>query len=263
MKKITPSVLQSKKDSGEKIVSVSAYDFAMAKILDRLEVDMILVGDSLGMVLLGYPNTLPVTMEEMLIHTRAVKKGAHFSLVVADMPFLSYQFSVEEALHNAGRFVKEAGAEAVKIEGGAEVAPLSRKLVQSGIPVLGHIGLKPQEVLKTGGYRVQGKNAPEKAQLIRDAQALEKSGAFALILEGIPATVAKSITEKVKIPTIGIGAGPDCDGQILVLHDILGLGQTPKFVKVYADLSKEIERAVLNYKKEVREGVFPDAKHSY
>lgn len=262
MQKITPAQILAKKEKKEKIVALSAYDFSMARILDRLGVDLILVGDSLGMVLLGYSSTLPVTMEEMLHHTRAVSAGTKNALVVADMPFLSYQFSLEEALHNAGRFVKEAGAGAVKVEGGTEAARLVKKLVSSGIPVLGHIGLKPQEVLKDG-YRVQGRTARERAMLLRDAQALEKNGAFAIVLEGMLPEAARAITRRVKIPTIGIGAGPHCDGQILVLHDLLGLGARPRFVKVYANLAREIEKAVRQFQLDVRKGVFPDAAHSY
>lgn len=264
MKKVTPFTLLDKKKRGEKITALSAYDFSMASVIDRLGIDLVLVGDSLGMVLLGYESTLPVTMEEMLHHTRAVKRGVQHALVVADMPFMSYQVSSSQAVDNAGRFLKEAGAHAVKLEGGVEIDSTVKQLVDAGVPVLGHIGLKPQHVLKKGKYEVHGKSAAEREQIIEDAAALEASGAFGVVLEGIPSTLAKEITKAVSIPTIGIGAGPDCDGQILVLHDLIGFGlQRPKFVKAYAECGQELEKAVKKYKKDVEEGKFPDAKHSY
>jgi len=263
MKKSTPPALMEKKKRGEKIVALTAYDFSTASILDRLGVDLILVGDSLGMILLGYESTLPVTMDEMIHHTKAVRRGVSSSLVVGDMPFMSYQPSIEEAIRNAGRFLQEAGAQAVKLEGGLEIAETVAALVESGIPVVGHIGLKPQHWLKKGKYQIEGRSPSEKDRLLEDARALEESGAFAIVLEGIPAAVAEEVTSLVQIPTIGIGAGPHCDGQILVINDLLGLGSRPKFVKVYADLGKEMEKAVKQYQKEVHEGKFPDDKHSY
>ncbi len=267
MKKVTPILLAEKKKKREKIVALTAYDFAMASTLDRLGIDLILVGDSLGMVLLGYENTLPVTMEEMLHHTRAVSRGVKEALVVADMPFLSYQTNVKDvaAVQNAGRFLKEAGAHAVKLEGGVEITPLIKQMVALGIPVLGHIGLKPQHVLKKGKYQVEGKTASEQKQLLADAKAVQAAGAFALVLEGVSAAAAKEVTEQLEIPTIGIGAGPHCDGQILVINDLLGLNgsKTPKFVKAYAQLHTEIEKAVRAYQKDVVKGKFPDENHSY
>lgn len=267
MKKMTPKKLLEKKKNKEPIVAVTAYDFPMAKCIDSVGIDLILVGDSLGMVVLGYDSTLPVTMEEMLHHTRAVSRGVKNSLVVADMPFMSYQTNVKdpEAVRNAGRFIKEAGAHAVKIEGGEEMAPLIKKMTDLGIPVLAHIGLQPQQVLKEGGYSVKGKTPSQAQQLIKDAQALEKSGAFGIVLEALPAKLAKEISAAVSIPTIGIGAGPNCDGQILVINDLLGLNgtHTPKFVKAYAKLNTEIEKALNNYKKDVQQGRFPDETTSY
>ena len=249
----------------EKIVSLTAYDYSMARILDEAGVHLILVGDSLAMTVLGYENTLPVTLEQMLHHTAAVARGARYALVVTDMPFMSYQVSVEQALANAGRCLKEAGAAAVKIEGGAFRGPLIRALVENGIPVLGHIGLTPQSLQALGGYRVSGKTPKEVQQLLDDARAVAEAGAFALVLEAMPADVARQITEAVSIPTIGIGAGPHCDGQILVLHDVLGLyGEfQPKFVKRYANLGAEIQKAVEQYSKDVSEGAFPGPEHCY
>lgn len=249
----------------EKIVALTAYDFSMARLFDEAGVHLLLVGDSLGMTVLGYPNTLPVTLEQMLHHTAAVARGTRYALVVTDMPFLSYQVSIEEAIRNAGRCLKEGGAVAVKIEGGSFRAPVIRALVQNGIPVLGHIGLTPQSLQALGGYKVQGKKPPEVKQLLDDAQAVAAAGAFALVLEAMPAEVARSITEAVTIPTIGIGAGPHCDGQILVMHDLLGLyGEfKPKFVKRYANLGAEIRKAVEQYAREVREGTFPGPEHVY
>ncbi len=267
MKKVTPKILLNKKKSQEKIVALTAYDASMAATLDVQGIDLILVGDSLGMVLLGYENTLPVTMEEMLHHTRAVSRGVKQALVVADMPFMSYQADVDDvdAVRNGGRFLKEAGAHAVKVEGGVEMAATIKKMTDVGIPVLGHIGLKPQHVLKEGTYQVQGKTPSQREQLIKDAKAVEASGAFGLVLEGMPAAAAKEVTEAVSIPTIGIGAGSDCDGQILVINDMLGMNgnKTAKFVKAYASLYSQIEQAVQTYKQEVVKGEFPDDKHSY
>ena len=264
-KPVTIPAIIGKKNSRSKITALTAYDFSFAKILDATEIDIILVGDSLAMVALGFPNTLPVTMDEMIAHTRAVKRGVQNSLLVGDMPFMSYQVSGEQAIANAGRFLQEGGAAAVKLEGGLRVAQKVRSIVQAGIPVMGHIGLTPQSVHQFGGYKVQGKNLLQARQIKQDARELEKAGAFAIVLEGIPSGLAEEITECLKIPTIGIGAGPHCDGQILVLHDLLGLTQdfTPKFVKRYANLDAEIKKAVGNYIDEVRSGVFPDMEHSY
>ena len=249
----------------EKIVSLTAYDCAMARLVDEAGIHLILVGDSLGMTVLGYENTLPVTMDDMIHHAKAVTRGVRSALVVGDMPFLSYHVSVEQAIANAGRFLQEGGANAVKIEGGAFRAPLIRSLVQNGIPVLGHIGLTPQSIEVLGGYKVQGRNHEGARKLLEDARAVEEAGAFALVLEAMPAELAADITAAVRIPTIGIGAGPACDGQVLVLHDVLGLygDFKPKFVKRYAELGAEIARALKQYKKEVEDGVFPGPEHSY
>ena len=249
----------------EKIVSLTAYDYAMARLVDAAGVHLVLVGDSLGMTMLGYENTLPVTMAQMIHHTAAVARGVQQALVVGDMPFLSYHVSVEQAMTNAGRFIQDGGANAVKIEGGAFRAPLIRTLVQNGLPVLGHIGLTPQSIEVMGGYKVQGRNHAGAQRLIEDARAVEEAGAFALVLEAMPADLAAEITAAVTIPTIGIGAGPGCDGQILVLHDILGLyGEfQPKFVKRYAELGTQIVQVVKQYKQEVESGHFPGPEQSY
>lgn len=264
-KPVTIPAIVGKKNSRSKITALTAYDFSFAKILDDTEIDIILVGDSLAMVALGFSNTLPVTMDQMITHTRAVKQGIRNSLLVGDMPFMSYQVSDEQAIANAGRFLQEGGATAVKLEGGIRVAQKVRAIVQAGIPVMGHIGLTPQSVHQFGGYKIQGKNLLQARQIKQDACALEKAGAFAIVLEGIPSNLAGEITERLKVPTIGIGAGPHCDGQILVLHDLLGLTQnfTPKFVKRYANLDAEVKKAVGQYIDEVRSGVFPDKEHSY
>lgn len=263
--KVTVATIRKKKKEGRKIVALTAYDYFTALIMNEVEIDLILVGDSLGMVVLGYENTIPVTMEEMLHHTKAVVRGNSRCLVVGDMPFLSYHISHEEALRNAGRFIQEGGAHAVKLEGGEEVALLVKKLVGAGIPVLGHIGLTPQDILNLGGYKVQGKSIASAQKLIRDAQALEESGAFGVVLECIPSVLAGEITEKIGIPTIGIGAGPLCDGQILVTNDLLGMFDKfkPKFVKQYVDLKKITRKAFGDYKKEVEGGEFPGEEHSY
>ena len=248
-----------------KVTSLTAYDFSTARLVDEAGIHLVLVGDSLGMTMLGYENTLPVTMEEMIHHTAAVARGVKYGMVVADMPFLSYQVSVEQALLNAGRFIKEAGADAVKIEGGAFRGPTIRALVENGIPVLGHIGLLPQSINAMGGFKVQGKKSDEAQQLLDDAKAVEAAGVFAMVLEGMPAALAGEITAAVSVPTIGIGAGANCDGQILVVHDILGLyGEfKPKFVKRYANLGPEIRKAFMQYKKEVEDGSFPGPEQSY
>jgi 3-methyl-2-oxobutanoate hydroxymethyltransferase len=244
---------------------LTAYDYMTARLIDECGLPLILVGDSLAMVMLGYETTLPVTMEEMLDHAAAVARGAKNALVVGDMPFMSFHVSIEQALENAGRFIKEAGAGAVKIEGGAFRAELVRKLTENGIPVLGHIGLTPQSIRTLGGYKVAGKHQAEIRQLIADARVLEKAGAFAVVLECMPPAVAQKITSVVKIPTIGIGAGPTCDGQILVTHDMLGFsgGVSPRFVKRYADLSTQIKNAVSSFKKDVEDGKYPAKEHCY
>lgn len=242
---------------------LTAYDFPTARILDEAGIPVLLVGDSLAQVILGYDTTLPVTMEEMLHHCRAVARGATNALLVGDMPFLSYQASVEEAVRNAGRFLKEGGMHAVKVEG--PLFELAGTLVSSGIPVMGHLGLTPQSVHAMGGYRVQARTDEGAERLLEDALGLEKSGVFSLVLEGIPSEVARRVTEAVSVPTIGIGAGPHCDGQVLVITDLLGMGsgKYPKFAKPYANLREEIDRAVRAFASEVEAGAFPDAEHSY
>jgi len=264
-KPVTIPAIIGKKNSTSKITALTAYDFSFAKLLDATDIDIVLVGDSLAMVALGFPNTLPVTMDEMIAHTRAVRRGIRNSLLVGDMPFMSYQVSDEQAVTNAGRFLQEGGATAVKLEGGVRVARKVRAIVQAGIPVMGHIGLTPQSVHQFGGYKVQGKNLLQARQIKQDARELEKAGAFAIVLEGIPSDLAQEITECLKIPTIGIGAGPHCDGQILVLNDMLGITQdfTPKFVKRYTNLDAEIKKAVGLYIEEVQSGEFPGKEHAY
>jgi len=264
-KPVTIPAIIGKKNSSSKITALTAYDFSFAKILDATEIDIVLVGDSLAMVALGFPNTLPVTMDEMIAHTRAARQGVRNSLLVGDMPFMSYQVSDGQAIANAGRFLQEGGAVAVKLEGGVRVAQKVRGIVQAGVPVMGHIGLTPQSVHQFGGYKIQGKNLLQARQIKQDARELEKAGAFAIVLEAIPSDLAEEITGCLKIPTIGIGAGPHCDGQILVLHDLLGLTQdfTPKFVKRYANLDGEIKKAVGHFIDEVHSGVFPGKEHSY
>lgn len=249
----------------EKIIALTAYDTASARLVDEAGVQIILVGDSLGMTVLGYENTLPVTMDEMVHHTAAVVRGVSRALVVADMPFMSYQPSVERAMSNAGRFMKETGASAVKVEGGLERVAAVRALSESGIPVMGHIGMLPQHVKAYGGYPVQGKTEAAVESLVAAAQALEAAGAFALVIEAVPVETARRITASVNIPTIGIGAGPECDGQILVYHDLLGLGgeKVPRFVKTYIDTGALIRNAISNYGAEVREGTFPGPEHCY
>jgi 3-methyl-2-oxobutanoate hydroxymethyltransferase len=263
--KVTVATLKKKKERGEKIVTLTAYDYFTSRMMNEAGIDLILVGDSLGMVVLGYENTIPVTMVDMLHHTRAVVRGNSCALVVADMPFLSYQVSDEEALHNAGRFVQESGAQAVKLEGGKEMAPLVHKMVRAGIPVMGHIGLLPQDILKDGAYIVRGKDNGSAERLLEDARALEEAGAFAVVLECVMAKVAGEITVAISIPTIGIGSGPLCDGQILVTHDMLGIFDNfkPKFVKQYAQVNEIMLKAFREYKKDVEEKTFPGSKHSF
>jgi 3-methyl-2-oxobutanoate hydroxymethyltransferase len=264
-KKVTILEVQAKKERGEPLTVLTAYDYPTALLVDQAEIDIILVGDSLGMVVLGYETTLPVTMEEMLHHCKAVRRGARYALLVGDMPFMSYQASIAEAVHNAGRFLKEAGMDAVKLEGGAALAPTVAAIVAAGMPVMGHIGLMPQSVAKMGGYKVQGTTAASARRLLDDALALEEAGCFSIVLEGIPDRVAELITGRLRIPTIGIGAGARCDGQVLVLHDILGLFDrfTPRFAKRYANLAPTIRQAVEAYRDDVRAGRFPTAEHAF
>jgi 3-methyl-2-oxobutanoate hydroxymethyltransferase len=251
------------KSEGKRFPMLTAYDFPTAQILDQAGIPVLLVGDSLAQVILGYETTLPVTMEEMLHHSRAVARGARDALLVGDMPFMSYQASTEEAIRNAGRFLKEGGMHAVKIEG--PLFDLADALVGRGIPVMGHLGLTPQSVHAMGGYRVQARTDEAAERLLADAMELDKAGVFSLVLEGIPAEVGKRVSESVSVPTIGIGAGPHCDGQVLVITDLLGLGagRYPKFAKAYANLREEINRAARSYADEVASGTFPDAEHSY
>ncbi len=257
--------IRQMKAAGEKIAVLTAYDYALARFVDEGGIDVALVGDSVGSIISGYDTTLPVTMEEMLYHTRAVVRGTAGALVVADMPFLSYQVDLREARLNAGRLIKDGGAQAVKLEGGENIAATIRAIVDMDIPVVGHIGLTPQSIHRMGGYRVQGRQEEQARQLLADARAVEEAGAFALVLEGIPAILAKEITAALTIPTIGIGAGIHCDGQVLVLHDILGLCEkySPKFVKRYADVSGAIRQGVADYIREVKEGTFPGDEHSF
>ena len=260
---ITVRDIRAFKERGQRFIMLTAYDFPTGQILDEAGVPVILVGDSLAQNVLGYETTLPVTMEEMLHHCRAVARGARNALIVGDMPFLSYQASTDEAIRNAGRFLKEGAAHAVKIEG--PMLDLAAALVERGIPVMGHLGLTPQSVHAMGGYRVQGKTEEDARRLFNEAQALEKTGIFSLVLEGIPEGVAAEITRSISVPTIGIGAGPHCTGQVLVLTDLLGLGsgKYPKFAKPYANLRAEITRAVHGFRDEVVAGRFPDEAHSY
>lgn len=264
-RKVRVNDILEAKGEKRRITMLTAYDFPTAQIVDAAGVDIILVGDSLGNVVLGYENTLPVTMEDALRHTAAVARGVKRAMVVADMPFLSYQVSMEEARRNVGRLVKEAGAEAVKLEGGEVCCALTTSIVEMGVPVMGHLGLTPQSIHRLGGYRVQGRDDASARKIVREAKALEDAGAFGIVIEGIPADLASEITAAISIPTIGIGAGPDCDGQVLVLHDMLGIyrGFRPKFVKVYAEIGRQMEEAVREYVREVSEGIFPDESHSF
>ncbi len=265
VQKITTSTLREMKEKEQKITVLTAYDYPMASLLDECGTDVILVGDSLGMVVLGYDNTLAVTMEDMLHHARAVCRGARRSMVVTDMPFLSYQVSPEEALRNAGRFLQEAGAQAVKLEGGREVADAIRKITDAGIPLMAHLGLTPQSVHRFGGYKVQGKDEETAQRLLEDAKIVEAAGAFSVVLECVPAALAASITSAIGIPTIGIGAGSACDGQVLVVNDMLGMYEklSPRFVKHYGNLNAQIRTAVQAYLGEVRSGAFPGPEHSF
>ncbi len=263
--KITAPAVVDMKRRGELITVVTAYDFPTARLAEQAGVEVLLVGDSVGPVVLGYESTLPVTMEDMLHHTKAVTRAKTSAMVVGDMPFMSYQVSVEQAVRNAGRFVQEAGADAIKLEGGERVAPAVQRIVAAGIPVMGHLGLTPQSVNRLGGYRVQGRGADAESRLLEDAAFLAQAGCFALVLECVPATLAARVTAASPIPTIGIGAGPGCDGQVLVFHDLLGLlpGQPPKFVRRYADLGRLVTEAVAAYATDVRQRPVPGAEHSY
>lgn len=265
MPRVTIEDLKRKKAAGEKIAMVTAYDYPSARLVDEAGADIILVGDTLGMVVLGYDTTIPVTMEDMIHHTKAVVRGSQRALVVGDMPFMSYQVSPEEALRNAGRFLQEAGCQAVKLEGGVHMAPTVKRLVEVGIPVMGHIGLTPQSVHQLSGFKVQGKTPAAAVKLLNDAHALEEAGAFAIVLETIPAPLAKLITERLSIPTIGIGAGPDTDGQVQVFHDLLGLftAFTPKHARRYAEIGDAIRRAVADYVADVRNRRFPTEEQSF
>ncbi len=265
MERVTTQTIRKMKQDGKKITMLTAYDYSTAAMLDQVGIDILLVGDSLGMVVLGYETTLPVTMDEMLHHTRAVARATNRAMVVGDMPFMSYQVSVEQALENAGKFLKEADAHAVKLEGGVEITDTVKKLVDSGIPVMGHLGLTPQSIHQLGGYGVQGKEDETAKKMIKDAMALEEAGIFSLVLECVPTMLAKEITEKISVPTIGIGAGIYCDGQVLVTHDLLGIFEkfVPKFVKRYVELNKPIKKAVNEFIEEVREGKFPGPEHSF
>ena len=257
--------VQRFKDEARRFAVLTAYDYLSARILDEAGIPILLVGDSLGMVMLGYPTTLPVTLEDMLVHAKAVSRGARQALLVGDMPFMSYQVSTEQAIASAGRFIQEAGMHAVKLEGGGPVIEITRRLTEIGVPVMGHLGLTPQSVHTMGGFKVQGKTDAQAARILADAKGLEQAGAFSVVLEGVPSKLANTITSALRIPTIGIGAGPGTDGQVLVLHDMLGLttGKAPKFVKRYANLAEEIARAATAYAEDVREGKFPGPEHEY
>lgn len=263
--KVTINDFFKKKQEGQKIVMLTAYDHPFAQIVDEAGIDAILVGDSLAMVVQGLENTLPVTMDEMIYHTKMVSRAAKRAMVIGDMPYLSYQVSVKDAVRNAGRFIKEGGAQAVKLEGGREVAEKVEAMTKAEIPVMAHIGLTPQAIHKMGGYKVQGKTEEASKRLVEDAKILQDAGAFSLIIEAVPAGLAAQITSDLSIPTIGIGAGPNCDGQVLVIHDVLGLFErfVPKFVKRYANLKEDALKAIRQYKEEVEKGIFPEKEHSF
>lgn len=263
-KKVTTLTFRQKKERGEPITMLTAYDYPIAMAIDNAGIDAILVGDSLAMVVLGYENTLPVTMDEMLHHARAVSRGAKSSLLIGDLPFMSYQVSVEEAVRNAGRFLQQGGMDAVKLEGGRERADAVRAIVGTGIPVMGHLGLTPQSVHQLGGFRAQGKTSSAAKRLLEDAQILEEAGAFSIVLESVPARLAEIISKQISIPTIGIGAGAGCDGQVLVTHDLLGLFErfTPKFVKQYTNFHAEMHKAFTDYIDDVESKRFPAQEHT-
>jgi 3-methyl-2-oxobutanoate hydroxymethyltransferase len=263
--RVTVRSLARRKCRGERFAMLTAYDFAFARIFDAAGIDVLLVGDSLGNVVQGEETTLPVTLEETIYHTRLVARGTRRALVVGDMPFGSYQISPEEAVRNAVRLVKEGGAHAVKLEGGRDAAPAIERIVSAGIPVMGHVGLTPQSIHKLGGFRVQGRSEKARARVLREAKAACDAGAFAVVLEAMPADLAREISQGIPVPTIGIGAGPDCDGQVLVMHDLLGLtdGWSPTFVKQYANLGALASQAARSYAEEVANGKFPDQEHCY
>jgi 3-methyl-2-oxobutanoate hydroxymethyltransferase len=262
---VTVRDIRAFKERGERFTMLTAYDTLSARLIDEAGTPLILVGDTLAEVMLGYDSTVPVTIDEMLHHTKAVRRGVTNALIVGDLPFMSYQVSVEEGMRNAGRFLKEAGARAVKLEGGGRVLELVHRLTESGIPVMGHLGLTPQSVNQFGGYRIQGRIAEDAQRILQDAKDLEAAGVFALVLECVPAELAKEVTASLTVPTIGIGAGPHCDGQVLVYHDFLGIntGRLAKYVKKYASLGEQIKAAAENFAEEVRSGVYPDDEHSY
>jgi 3-methyl-2-oxobutanoate hydroxymethyltransferase len=263
--KVTAPSLRASKERGERLVCLTAYDYTMARIVDEAGIDIILVGDSIGNTMMGYGNTVPVTLDEIVMHTRAVRRGVQRALLVADMPYGSFHTGADEAVHNALRLIKDGAAEAVKLEGGRKRAELVKRLVDEEIPVMGHIGLTPQSVNMLGGYRVQGKTAETARALLDDAKALEDAGAFAIVLEVVPREIAKLITESVHVPTIGIGAGAHCDIQVLVIHDLLGLsfGKLARFVRQYADLKETMTEAISRYAEDVRTGAYPSEAESY
>jgi 3-methyl-2-oxobutanoate hydroxymethyltransferase len=257
--------VQRFKLEGRRFAMLTAYDYTSAQILDQAGIPILLVGDSLGMVMLGYPTTLPVTLDDMIHHAKAVSRGSQHAMLVGDMPFMSYHTSIDQAVTSAGRFLQEAGMHAVKLEGGGRVIEMTQRLTEMGIPVMGHLGLTPQFVHQMGGFKVQGKTDAKAARILADAKALEQAGAFSLVLEGVPSDLATRVTKALRIPTIGIGAGPGTDGQVLVFHDMLGLttGHTPKFVKRYANLAELIAKAAQQYAVEVADGTFPGPEHAY
>lgn len=266
MKNITVTDVLKMKKQGKRIPVLTAYTYSIARVLDSSGIPVILVGDSVGMVEAGLSTTLPVTVDEMIYHTRAVARACSSAMVVADMPFMSYQASVEDAVRNAGRLVKEGGAAAVKLEGGVKAASVIKAIVSADIPVMGHVGLTPQSVLALGGYKVQGREKSRATEIVKDAKAVEKAGAFAVVLECVPMTLAARITRLLRIPTIGIGAGPSCDGQVLVINDMLGLSDAenpPRFVKTYVNLNSIIKKAVSEYREDVESGNFPSKEHCY
>ena len=264
-KKATIAELMQKKEKGQKITMMTAYDYPTANLVDQAGIDIVLVGDSLGMVMLGYDSTVPVTMDEMIHHCKAVSRGTKNSFIIGDMPFMSYHTSIEQAIINAGRFIKEASCDSVKLEGGSDMAPVIKAIVRTGIPVCAHIGLTPQTATMLSGFKVQGKDAESAKELIQSAKDLEVAGAFMIVMECIPDSLAARITGELTIPTIGIGAGKDCDGQVLVYHDLVGLFErfTPKFVKQYTNFSPRIKEALVQYRTEVENGTFPGPEHTF